>query len=161
MGATATSASAHVGHMEILGSLANANPAHRIQKPNSVPRRIAMFGLGKGGSALAERAVAEGVAVTELGLDVLTGERPAQAPDLNAIVVVGRPDEPTGEDAARIYGWAKKIGVLVTAVVVSRDTSGLAVGANVNTMRLNADLITMTTDEDYLSTMLQWIGSSS
>ncbi|WP_332712756.1 hypothetical protein [Pelagibacterium mangrovi] len=147
--------------MEILNSLANANPAHRIQKPNSVPRHIAMFGLGQGGSALAKRAVAEGVAVTELGLDVLTGGRPGEAPDLNAIVVVGRPDEPTGEDASRIYAWARQIGVLVTAVVVSRDTSGLAVGANVNAMRLNADLITMTTDEDYLPTMLQWIGSSS
>jgi hypothetical protein len=147
--------------MEILNSLANANPAHRIQKPNSVPRRIAMFGLGTGGGELAARAVTEGVTVTELGLDVLAGGRPAEAADLNAIVMVGRPDEPTGEDASRIYNWARRIGVLVTAVVVSRDASGLAVGANVNTMRLNADLITMTTDEDYLPTMLQWIGSSS
>jgi hypothetical protein len=120
-----------------------------------------MFGLGTGGGELAARAVTEGVTVTELGLDVLAGGRPAEAADLNAIVMVGRPDEPTGEDASRIYNWARRIGVLVTAVVVSRDASGLAVGANVNTMRLNADLITMTTDEDYLPTMLQWIGSSS
>ena len=51
--------------------------------------------------------------------------------------------------------------MLVTAVVVSRDTSALALGDNVNAIRHNADLITMTTDEDYLPTMLQWIGSSA
>lgn len=146
--------------MEILNSLANANPAHRIQKPNSVPRRIVLFGLGDGGAELGRRAVDEGVAVTALGPEVLAGGRPSEAPDLNAIIMVGRPDEPTGKEAARVYNWARRIGVLVTAVVVSRDAAGLAVGANVNAMRLNADLITMTTDEDYLPTMLQWIGSS-
>lgn len=148
--------------MENLNSLANANPAHRIQNPNSVPRSIGMFGLGSGGKALAKKALSEGVAVTELGLDVPAQDgRPRQAPDLNAIVMVGRHDEPVGEDAARIYEWARQIGVLVTAVVVSRDTSALALGDNVNAIRHNADLITMTTDEDYLPTMLQWIGSSA
>ncbi|MBN13921.1 MAG: hypothetical protein CMJ15_01690 [Pelagibacterium sp.] len=149
--------------MEILSSLANANPAHRIQKPNSVPRRIGILGLGEGGAALARGAVAEGVAVTELALDeIATLEgRPAQAPDLNAVVVVLRPDEPAGEDAGQIYSWARRIGVLVTAVVVFPHTSGLFVGPNANAIRANADMVTMTTDQDYLPTMLQWIGSSS
>lgn len=149
--------------MEILSSLANANPAHRIQKPNSVPRRIGILGLGEGGAALARGAVAEGVAVTELGFDEVAAleGRPARAPDLNAVVVVLRPDEPVGEEAAQIYSWARRIGVLVTAVVVFPNASGLFVGTNANAIRSNADMMTMTTDEDYLPTMLQWIGSSS
>lgn len=145
--------------MEILSSLANANPAHRIQRPNSVPRSIAIFGLGAEGAQLAQNAIASGVAVTSLSLDAIAqGTRPADLSELNSIVIVGRPDEETGGTATQIYQWAGKIGVLVTAVVVSRDQTGLAVGANVQTMRTNADLITMTTDEDYLPTMLQWIG---
>ncbi|SDG27392.1 hypothetical protein [Pelagibacterium luteolum] len=145
--------------MEILSSLANANPAHRIQRPNSIPRSIAIFGLGVEGTRLAENAVASGVAVTPLSLAAIARDtRPAELSKLNSVVIVGRPDEETGGTAARIYQWAGKIGVLVTAVVVSRDQTGLAIGANVHTMRTNADLITMTTDEDYLPTMLQWIG---
>ena len=45
--------------MENLNSLANANPAHRIQNPNSVPRSIGMFGLGSGGKALAKKAAVD------------------------------------------------------------------------------------------------------
>lgn len=148
-----------------LSSLAAANPAHRIQKPNSVPRRIGIFGLGVGGGQLVSRAVSAGVAAEAIPLDAVAPQegrfaRPAGLTDLNAVVVVARPDDDIQEVTA-IYAWARHIGVLVSTVVVSDEEGPMVSGPNVHTLRVNSDLIAMTTDDAYLPTMLQWIGSAS
>ncbi|OAM73519.1 hypothetical protein [Devosia elaeis] len=151
--------------MELLSSLAAANPAHRIQKPNSEPRRVGIFGLGPGGAALVDRALQAGVATEVMTLDAVEPQsgiyrRPASMPDLNAVVVVARPEDDT-TDARRIYAWAGMIGILVSTVVVSEDDGVIAGGPNVHTLRTSSDLLAMTTDDSYLPTMLQWIGSSN
>lgn len=140
--------------------------ADRIQSPNSRPRRIAVFGFNEGGRALAQLALAAGGDAVPLNLASIAPaadgghSRPADAPDLNLVVVVARPDDDTSA-AAAIYRWARAIGVLVTALVVSRSDSAVGGGETVTALRSASDLITMTADSDALPVMLQWLGRSS
>ncbi|MBL4644867.1 MAG: hypothetical protein JKY99_00225, partial [Rhizobiales bacterium] len=99
------------------------------------------------------------VVATILELDDLPAQklRPEKAADLNTIIVVcGATSKAPGIE--RIYQWATEIGVLVTAVVVCPGAVGVSVAKGLSVLRAHCDMLTITTDEEYLPTMLQWLG---
>jgi hypothetical protein len=133
------------------------------EKPK--PRRIGVFGLGAGGATMAAQAIADGVAAVMLPLDAVTiqsdgaSTRPSALPDLDAVVIAAKADDPT-DQAAAVYRWARAVGVLVTSVVVTEGEMALAVGENMRTLRINSDILAVTTDEEYLSMLLQWLAGN-
>lgn len=138
-----------------------AGPRHRIPGPNSTPRTIGLIAAGPAGQVLLRRAIAGGARAVPLEPAVILAaeSRPRIAPDLNALVIVGAPEEATAP-LAEIYQWAGRIGMLVTGVVTTPQDADVTQGDCLKRLRKHCDLLCQTPDEDFLPTMLEWLGQA-
>ena len=128
---------------------ASSDTQHRIEVPNSQPRRIRLVGLGDGGRAIVDKL--------ELALlqDVeVVGFDPAALAGAEMIVTVAC----AGDDLAAAPGilrLAREANVMVTGILLDQGDTRDALPK----LRAASDILIIARDANYVSDMLVQLGA--
>ena len=128
---------------------ASSDTRHRIEVPNSQPRRIRLVGLGDGGRAIVDKL--------ELALlhDVeVVGFDPAALAGAEMIVTVAC----AGDDLAAAPGilrLAREANVMVTGILLDQGDTRDALPK----LRAASDILIIARDANYVSDMLVQLGA--
>lgn len=128
---------------------ASSDTQHRIDVPNSQPRRIKLVGLGDGG-----RAVVDALDMTPLRDVEVVGADPAALAGAEMIVTVAC----SGDDlcaAAGILRLAREANVMVTGILLDQGDTH----AELPKLRAASDILIIARDASYLSDMLAQLGA--
>ena len=128
---------------------ASSDTQHRIEVPNSQPRRIRLVGLGDGGRAIVDkRELALLHDVEVVGLD------PAALAGAEMIVTVAC----AGDDLAAAPGilrLAREANVMVTGILLDQGDTRDALPK----LRAASDILIIARDANYVSDMLVQLGA--
>ncbi len=136
-------------HTVISSARASSTTEHRIDVPNSQPRRIKLVGLGDGGRGIVgalDLALLRGVQLAEASPDALAGAE--------MIVTVAC----AGDDVAAAPGilrLAREANIMVTAILLDQGDTGAALPI----LRAASDMLIVARDASYVSEMLLQLGA--
>ena len=154
-----------------------ASTHFRVQYPNSHPRRIRIFGLGKGGGAIARIIATRGLADVEVVTN--DGDVKIDPTDVVAGITDGARELHLGLQKAEIIFLvavagdqvdfaivvsrvARELGKLVTGVLIEkRNASSAESMATVSALRPCVDMLVIGSDETFLDEMLGELGATA
>ena len=128
---------------------ASSDTQHRIDVPNSQPRRIRLVGLGDGG-----RAIVDALELALLRDVAVVGFEPAALAGAEMIVTVAC----AGDDLAAAPGilqLAREANVMVTGILIDQGDTRDALPK----LRAASDILIIARDASYVSDMLAQLGA--
>lgn len=128
---------------------ASTDTQHRINVPNSQPRRIKLVGLGEGG-----RAIVEALDLAPLRDVQVVGADPGELAGAEMIVTVAC----AGDDlaaAASILRLARETNVMVTGILLDQGDTH----TELPKLRAASDILIIARDASYVSDMLAQLGA--
>lgn len=124
----------------------SAEPVKRIPYPNSAPRHLKLFGFGRRAEDLVRQLAEAGFPSLREINEGEAGQLPASTNTVIAIL-----DRGTDLDCLeRIFAQTAKRGILMTAVLLTERNAGPEAGdAWFSRLRASADMLVVTSDQDY------------